>query len=123
MRHRYFVYNRTSDRHTASYTDVTNDLVRRVGEHRSRLVRGFTARHNVNKLVYFEKARDVDAAIAGERQINAGSWRRKFALVNSMNWEWRDLFDDLKAPEPCSPVGHPSFTTPSATSAAIRSPE
>ena len=52
MRHQYFIYIMTNDRHTVLYTGVTNDLLRRVGEHRAKLLRGFTARYNADKLVY-----------------------------------------------------------------------
>jgi putative endonuclease len=82
MRHRYFVYILTNDRHTVLYTGVTNDLLRRVGEHRTKTYRGFTSRYNVAKLAH-------------EKQIKAGSRRRKAALINNMNPEWRDLFGDL----------------------------
>ena len=95
MRHRYFVYILTNDRPTVLYTGVANDLVRRVGEHRTNAFRGFTSRYNVAKLVYYEETSDVTAAIAREKQIKAGSRRRKIALINDMNPEWRDLFDDL----------------------------
>jgi putative endonuclease len=59
MRDRYFVYILTNDRHTVLYTGVTNDLLRRVGEHRAKLAPGFTARYNVGKLVYFDEMNDV----------------------------------------------------------------
>ena len=95
MRHQYFVYIMTNDRHTVLYTGVTNDLLRRVGEHRTKLVRGFTARYNADKLVYYEEISDANAAIAREKQIKGGSRRRKVALIDSINPDWRDLFDDL----------------------------
>ncbi len=95
MRHQYFVYIMTNDRHTVLYTGVTNDLLRRVGEHRTKLVRGFTARYNADKLVYYEEINDANAAIAREKQIKGGSRRRKVALIDSINPDWRDLFDDL----------------------------
>ena len=95
MRHQYFVYIMTNDRHTVLYTGVTNDLLRRVGEHRAKLIRGFTARYNADKLVYYEEISDANAAIAREKQIKGGSRRRKVALIDSINPDWRDLFDDL----------------------------
>ena len=66
-----------------------------MGEHRSKLVRGFTARYNADKLVNDEEISDASAAIAREKQIKAGSRRRKVALIDSINPDWRDLFDDL----------------------------
>jgi putative endonuclease len=91
---RYFVYILTNDRHTVLYTGVTNDIVRRMGEHRAGFSR-FTSRYNVHKLVYFEEFHEVNAAIAREKQIKGGSRRKKVALVGSMNPDWRDLSGDL----------------------------
>jgi putative endonuclease len=91
MAHRYFVYILTNDRHTVLYTGVTNDLLRRIGEHRAKTFPGFTRRYNVHKLVYFEEYGEVIDAIAREKQIKAGSRRKKIAWINSMNPEWRDL--------------------------------
>jgi len=73
------------------YLGVTNDLERRLYEHKNKLVKGFTERYNVNKLVYFEETRDITAAIAREKEIK--KWRRekKDQLVNRMNPNWKDL--------------------------------
>jgi putative endonuclease len=95
MDHHYFVYILTNRHHTAPYVGVTNDLVRRVHEHRTKIASVFTARYNVDKLVFFEETSDVQAAIAREKQLKAGSREKKIALVNAMNPDWRDLFDDL----------------------------
>ena len=95
MDHRYFVYILTNRHHTALYVGVTNDLVRRVHEHRSKIASDFTTRYNVDRLVFFEETSDVQAAIAREKQIKSGSRARKIALVNAFNPDWRDLFDDL----------------------------
>ena len=95
MSHEYFVYILTNARHTVLYTGVTNDLVRRVAQHRDSAVPGFTSRYNVDKLVFYEATADVYAAIAREKQIKGGSRRRKIALIDGMNPQWRDLFDDL----------------------------
>jgi putative endonuclease len=95
MAHEYFVYIMTNDRRTVLYTGVTNDLLRRVSEHRGKMTRGFTSRYNVDKLVFFEGTTDVVAAIAREKQIKGGSRRRKIALIDGTNPDWRDLYDDL----------------------------
>ena len=73
------------------YIGVTNDLERRVYEHKNKLVKGFTEKYNVNKLVYFEETGDVNAALAREKEIK--KWRRekKDALVSSMNPQWTEL--------------------------------
>ena len=77
------------------YTGVTSDLRRRVFEHREGLGGGFTSKYKVRKLVYYEVTPSVQAAIAREKQIKGGSRRKKIDLVNSMNPEWRDLYDEL----------------------------
>ena len=73
------------------YVGVTNNLERRIHEHKNKLVKGFTEKYNVNKLVYFEETQDVTAAIAREKEIK--KWRRekKNQLVNRMNPNWKDL--------------------------------
>ena len=73
------------------YLGVTNNLERRLYEHKNKLIKGFTEKYNVNKLVYFEETQDVTAAIAREKEIK--KWRRekKNQLVNRMNPNWKDL--------------------------------
>jgi putative endonuclease len=77
------------------YTGVTRDLKRRVYEHREKSVPGFTSRYNVMKLVYFEAGRDIRGVIAREKQIKAGSRQKKIDLINQLNPQWRDLYDDI----------------------------
>ena len=93
--HHYFVYLLTNWNNKVMYVGMTNDLVRRVHEHRTHAVKGFTEKYNVHKLVYFEETSDVHAAIAREKEIK--KWRRekKNALVIQANPEWRDLGQDL----------------------------
>ncbi|MEK9138650.1 MAG: GIY-YIG nuclease family protein [Bacteroidota bacterium] len=92
----YFcVYIMTNKSNTVLYTGVTNNLVRRVYEHKQKLVKGFTSKYNVTKLVYYEASTDINSAIAREKQIKAGSRRKKIALIESMNPEWKDLLEDL----------------------------
>ena len=92
-KHRYYVYLLTNRNDKVMYVGVTNDLERRVFEHKRKLVPGFTERYNVNKLVYYEEASDVRAAIAREKEIK--KWRRakKDALVVADNPDWKDLSD------------------------------
>ena len=89
------MYILTNERHTVLYTGVTSDLKRRVSQHREKLLSGFTDRYNVSKLVYYECAEDPTAAIAREKQIKAGSRRKKMELVNGFNPEWRELYDEI----------------------------
>ncbi len=91
----YYVYIMTNENNTALYTGVTNDLQRRCFEHKGKLVKGFTKRYNIDKLVYYEASQDVESAILREKQIKGGSRQKKIKLVNSMNREWRDLYEVL----------------------------
>ena len=73
------------------YTGVTNDLNRRVYEHKEKQAEGFTKQYNVDKLVYYEVCEDIESAILREKQIKGWLRRKKIALIESMNPEWRDL--------------------------------
>jgi putative endonuclease len=77
------------------YTGITSDLPKRVYQHRSKAVRGFTKRYNVSVLVYYEVFEDVRAAIAREKQIKAGSRQKKIDLINRVNPLWHDLYEQL----------------------------
>jgi putative endonuclease len=89
--HSYYVYILTNEYHTVLYTGVTNDLERRCYEHKHKLIKGFTQKYNVDKLVYFEHFDYIDSAIAREKQIKGYSMVRKIALINQMNLEWKEL--------------------------------
>ncbi len=91
----YCVYIMTNTHNTVLYTGVTNNLQRRVLEHKSGTGSKFTSKYNVDKLVYFECGDDVNTAIFREKQIKAGSRKKKMDLVNSVNPEWKDLFDEF----------------------------
>ena len=78
----------TSEQDTVLYTGVTNNLIKRVYEHKEKLVKGFTKRYNITKLVYYEVFEDIEAAILREKQIKGGSRQKKIELVNSVNKEW-----------------------------------
>jgi putative endonuclease len=88
---RYYVYILSNKRNTVLYTGVTNNLRRRVAEHKNKTVSGFSARYNVNKLVYYETFKSPVQAIAREKQIKAGSRAAKERLIKSMNPEYKDL--------------------------------
>ena len=80
---------------TTIYTGVTDDLVRRVYEHKNKITKGFTDRYNVNKLVYFEQCDDVLSAIAREKQIKAGSRQKKIDLIIKDNPKYEDLYPNI----------------------------
>ena len=90
----YYVYILANWNNEILYIGVTNDLERRLYEHKMKLVDGFAEKYNVNKLVYYEYTNDVEAAIAREKQLKG--WRRakKDVLVARMNPEWKDLTEN-----------------------------
>jgi putative endonuclease len=92
---RYYVYIMTNRSRTL-YTGVTNDLRRRVQEHKEKLVPGFTQKYNITQLVYYEETPDVRAAIAREKQIKSWLRAKKVALIESVNPGWRDLGDECE---------------------------
>jgi putative endonuclease len=91
----YFVYLMASRRIGTIYVGVTNDLVRRVYEHKNDLVEGFTQRYAVHLLVWFDSTSSIEAAITKEKQIK--NWKRewKVALIEKANPEWLDLYEDI----------------------------
>jgi putative endonuclease len=95
MEKQYCIYIMTNQNHNVLYTGVTNNLKRRVLEHKENRGSEFTKKYKVHKLVYFEVTNDINAAIFREKQIKAGSRQKKLDLINGMNEKWRDLFEDL----------------------------
>lgn len=93
----YFVYILAS-KNKVLYVGMTNVLARRIFEHKSGSVEGFTKRYNVNKLVYFESKPDLESAIKREKQIK--NWHRqwKINLIEEKNKEWRDLYSEISDP-------------------------
>ena len=91
----YFVYLLASQPHGTLYVGVTNDLIRRVHEHREGLADGFTKQHGIKLLVWFESTPSIEAAIQREKQIK--NWKRdwKIALIERTNPQWRDLYPEL----------------------------
>ena len=90
----YYVYIMTNKSRTL-YTGVTGDLERRVYEHKHKLVPGFTSKYNITRLVYFEMTHDIQAAISREKQIKGWLRKKKIALIESMNPEWKELATDF----------------------------
>lgn len=87
----YYVYIMANRTNSVVYIGMTNDLERRVYEHKNHLMRGFTNRYNVEKLVYFEMTADVNDAIAREKQLKKWSRSKKNNLIERLNPEWKDL--------------------------------
>ena len=95
MDKQYYVYIMTNSTNTVTYTGVTNDLIRRVYEHKNKLTEGFTTQYNINKLVYYEICENAESAILSEKQIKSWSRKDKVELVNTMNKDWHDLYGEL----------------------------
>ena len=90
----YCVYIMTNANNTVLYTGVTNNLQRRVLEHQAGTGSKFTKKYNIDKLVYFECGEDVNMAIFREKQIKAGSRNKKIELIQSLNPDWKDLYEE-----------------------------
>ena len=90
--HLYYVYIITNSYHNVLYTGVTNNLKRRCYEHKQKMVKGFTQKYNVDRLVYFEKFDSIESAIAREKQIKGYSRAKKIKLIDQLNPEWNDLY-------------------------------
>jgi putative endonuclease len=95
MSKQYFVYVMTNNTNTVLYTGITSNLKKRVYEHRNKLADGFTKRYNVSKLLYYEVFDSPVDAITREKQIKAGSRRKKIDLIEQNNAEWNDLYDEI----------------------------
>jgi len=90
-----YVYIMTNKINTVLYTGVTNDLLRRVYEHKDKLIEGFTKKYNVTKLIYYEVFDSIENAILREKQIKAGSRKKKIMLIQSTNPRFKDLSEKL----------------------------
>ena len=95
MDKQYYIYLLTNKANTVIYTGVTNDLKRRIYEHKEELIEGFSKKYRLKRLVYFECFSDPKSAIAREKQIKGGSRQKKMDLVNGENPGWRDLYEDI----------------------------
>ena len=91
----YCVYIMTNAHNTVLYTGVTDDLARRVHEHKTGTGSIFAKKYNVHKLVYYETGDNIHSAIAREKQIKGGSRQKKIDLINSLNPAWKDLYEEI----------------------------
>ena len=92
----YYVYMLTNWNNKVLYTGITNNLERRLYEHKNKLVEGFTTKYNVNKLVYYDYTSDVSSAIAREKEIKGWTRQKKNELIESVNPEWEDLSEGFR---------------------------
>ena len=92
----YFVYILTNWNNKVMYVGVTNNLERRLYEHKNKLADGFTKKYNINKLVYFDSTTDIKSAITREKQIKGWNRKKKNELVETLNPSWVDLLESWK---------------------------
>jgi len=104
----YYVYIMTS-RSGVLYTGVTNDIARRVQEHKTKKADGFTAKYNVDRLVFCETTDDIQTAIGWEKQIKGWSRQKKMALIEAMNPDWNDLSAEWSGTDGIQPPAKPVF--------------
>ena len=95
MDKQYCVYIITNIANSVLYTGVTNDLKRRIVEHKEGLIEGFSKRYNLYKLIYYETTNDILSAITREKQIKNMSRKKKEDLIGSLNANWHDMFGEL----------------------------
>jgi putative endonuclease len=91
----YYIYILASKRNGTLYIGVTSDLVKRIWEHKNKVVKGFTSEYNVSLLEYYEETSDVRSAIKREKQLKARRREWKLELIEKENPEWKDLYQDL----------------------------
>ncbi|MGB4268044.1 MAG: GIY-YIG nuclease family protein [Spirochaetota bacterium] len=95
MERKGFIYIMTNKKNGTLYIGVTSNLVKRVFEHKTKMIEGFTRKYNLTRLVYYEVYGTIEEAIKREKQLK--NWRRewKISLINSFNAEWKDLYNDI----------------------------
>ena len=91
----YYIYIMANKTNTTIYIGVTSDLIKRVWQHKNKVIDGFTKRYNVNKLVYYEETTDVNSAIAREKQLKGWNRAKKNQLIEKVNPNWDDLYDGI----------------------------
>ncbi|MGL9778902.1 GIY-YIG nuclease family protein [Wolbachia pipientis] len=91
----YYVYILASKNNRTLYTGITSNLIKRIWEHKSKVISGFTSKYNVQKLVYFEEFQDINSAFNREKLLK--SWKRKWKvdLIEKENLSWIDLYDNI----------------------------
>ncbi len=95
MKHLSYIYILTNKNNTVFYVGVTSDLVKRIWEHKNKIVKGFTAKYNIDKLVYYEVFESIELAILRQKQLKAGPRKNKESLIKKNNPDFRDLYNDL----------------------------
>jgi len=102
MEHNYYIYILASKKNGTLYVGVTNDLIKRIWEHKQKHVEGFTKEYDVNQLVYYEQTSDIKSAISREKRIKKWNRSWKIELIESTNPRWHDLYPTLINGSPLS---------------------
>ncbi len=105
MSEQFYVYILTNTHHTVFYTGVTNNLMRRIYEHKNKLIKGFTSKYNADKLIYFETTDSVEAAIIHEKRVKRWARPIKCDAISRMNPDWKDLYFTLTHGDPGTSPG------------------
>jgi putative endonuclease len=92
MNKTYYIYLLTNKNNNVLYVGVTNNLVRRIYEHKNKLQKGFTEKYNIDQLIYYEQYDDIENAIIREKQIKGWTRKKKNELINQFNPKWEDLY-------------------------------
>lgn len=87
----YYIYLITNKRNTVLYTGITNNLNRRISEHKGNLIKGFSNKYNLNKLIYYEFTNDIHSALKREKEIKGWKRNKKIKLIETKNPKWIDL--------------------------------
>ncbi len=90
-----YVYIITNKNNTTLYIGVTSNLIKRIWEHKNKVAEGFSKRYNLNKLVYYEYTDDIEAALNREKYLKGKTRKYKVELIESMNSNWKDLYDEI----------------------------
>lgn len=93
--HSGYVYILTNKNNSVLYTGVTSNLVKRIWQHKNKVIKGFTYKYNINKLVFYEVYESISEAISREKQIKAGSRKKKLTLIVKVNPEFKDLYPQI----------------------------
>jgi len=91
----YFVYILSNKSNNVTYIGITNNLARRVYEHKNKMVEGFTSKYNVDKLIYYEEYKETQYALNREKQLKGWTKVKKANLINKLNPEWKDLYNQI----------------------------
>jgi len=95
MNKRYYVYITSCTKHTLFYTGITNNLIRRIYEHKNKITKGYTSKYNLDGLLYYEEYLDPQNAILREKQIKKYSQKKKINLIRKQNPDMDDLYDEI----------------------------